>query len=151
MAVALSVTFADRSGGLATIEFNADQFSGNIVLQPTSGQHFIAHTNHPRYSEPYIVETWFGGDVGKANRMLANSFWRQEYAENWLGASSNKDYKELQLLFRSYPVLFAAAGATDAELLGVIEQKIAELELTLKNNSPSPFPKVIKRSSGWGR
>ena len=51
----------------------------------------------------------------------------------------------------SFSTITQIVSATDAELLGVIEQKIAELELTLKNNSPSPFPKVIKRSSGWGR
>ena len=113
MAVALSVTFADKGGGLSTIEFNADQFAGNIVLRPKPGQQYIAHTNHPRYSEEYLTETWFGGDRGKANRMLAMSFWRQESAENWLGASGDKDVRELQYLFRGYPVLFAGSDDHD--------------------------------------
>ena len=113
MAVALSVTFADKNGGLATIEFNADQFTGNIIFRPKPGQHYIAHTNHPRYAEPYLIETWFEGDKGKANRLLANTIWRQEFAENWLGASRVKDVRDLQYLFRSYPALFPASDDQD--------------------------------------
>jgi len=113
MAVALSVTFADKNGGLGSIEFNADQFAGNIILKPKAGHHFLAHTNHPRYSETYLTDTWFEGDKGKANRMLANSLWRQELAESWLGASADKDVKEIQHLFHTYPVLFPGSDGHD--------------------------------------
>ena len=113
MAVALSVTFADKDGGLVSIEFNADQFTGNIILKPKAGQHYLVHTNHPRYSESYLVDTWFDGDKGKANRMMANSFWRQEFAESWLGATVEKDVREIQHLFRTYPVLFPGSGGND--------------------------------------
>jgi hypothetical protein len=113
MAVALSVTFADKNGGLISIEFNADQFAGNIILKPKAGHHFLAHTNHPRYSETYLTDTWFDGDKGKANRMLGKSFWRQEFAESWLGASADKDVKEIQHLFRTYPVLFPGSDGHD--------------------------------------
>ena len=114
MDVALSVTFADRKGGLATIEFSADSYIGNIVIRPKPGQHYIAHTNHPRFSEEYLIETWFNGDKGKANSMLANTMWRLEYAENTLGASaSNKEVSVLQHMFRQHPVLFPAADDLD--------------------------------------
>ncbi len=113
MNVALCLSFADKTGGLASIEFNAHQFIGNIVLRPKRGEHHIVHTNHPRFSESYLIETWFDGDKGKANRMLANSFWRQEHAENWLKASSAKGVAELQSLMRSYPLLFAGADNLD--------------------------------------
>jgi hypothetical protein len=113
MNVALCLSYADKAGGLASIEFNADQFVGNLVLRPKPGEHHIVHTNHPRFSESYLIETWFGGDKGKANRMLANSIWRQEHAANWLKASSAKSVAELQPLMRSYPVLFRAADNLD--------------------------------------
>ena len=114
MDVSLSVTFADKKGGLATIEFSADSPTGNIVIRPKHGQHYIAHTNHPRFSEKYLIETWFNGDKGKANSMFANTFWRQEYAENFLAASaSHKEVRVLQHLFRQYPVLFAASDGLD--------------------------------------
>lgn len=114
MDVALSVTFADRKGGLASIEFSADSPIGNIVILPKQGQHYIAHTNHPRFSEQYLVETWFEGDKGKANSMMARTFWRQEYAENFLAASaSQKEAIVLQHLFRQYTVLFAGSDNLD--------------------------------------
>jgi hypothetical protein len=113
MLVALSVTFADKDGGLGTIEFNARQFTANIMLRPGKNEHFIAHTNHPRNLEEYLVRTWFDGDKGKANRMLARTIWRQEYAENFLGHSAKKSLAELKLLFRSYPVLFHGSDGLD--------------------------------------
>ena len=113
MNVALCLSFADRRGGLTSIEFNADQFTGNIILRPKPGEHHLVHTNHPRFSEQYLIETWFDGDKGKANSMLANSLWRQEYAENWLRTSSMKSIDELQYLMRSYPVLFPGADNLD--------------------------------------
>ena len=113
MAVALAVSFADKNGGLATIEFNAEQFTANIVVRPRSGEHFIAHTNHPRHSEQYLIETWFGGDKGKANQMLARTIWRQEFAENFLATSAGKTVSEVQQLFRTHPVLFAGSDGLD--------------------------------------
>ncbi|MHC5061668.1 MAG: C45 family autoproteolytic acyltransferase/hydrolase [Planctomycetota bacterium] len=113
MAVALAVNFADRNGGLASIEFNAKQYTGNIVIRPRSGEHFIVHANHPRFSEKYLIETWFEGDKGKANRMLARTIWRQEFAENFLATSVGKKVKELQQLFRTYPILFAGSDGMD--------------------------------------
>ena len=113
MNVAACLSFADKKGGLVSIEFNADQFIGNIILKPKANQHYLVHTNHPRFSENYLIETWFEGDTGKANSMLANSLWRLEYAENWLKSSSNKTVSELQYLLRSHPVLFPAADNLD--------------------------------------
>jgi len=114
MDVALAVTFADKKGGLGTIEFSSETYTGNIVIQPKPGQHFIAHTNHPRFAEEYLIETWFGGDKGKANSMIANSIWRLEYAENTLNASAErKDVTVLEHLFRQYPVLFAGSDGFD--------------------------------------
>ena len=111
--VAIAQTFADKDGGLATIEFNAKQFIGNIVFRPKSGEHFIAHTNHPRFQEQYLVDTWFEGDKGKANRMLARTIWRLENAENFLATSADKKPDELKTLFRSHPVLFASSDGLD--------------------------------------
>jgi len=113
MNVALSVTFADKVGGLATIEFNAKQFIGNIVIQPSVGEHFIAHTNHPRFTEDYLIRTWFEGDEGMANQMLANTIWRQKYAEQFLDVSSGKKAEELQQLFKTYPVLISGSDDGD--------------------------------------
>ena len=46
--------------------------------------------------------------------MLANSIWRQEYAENFVAASaSRKEVSVLQHLFRQYPVLFAGSDGLD--------------------------------------
>ncbi len=111
--VAIAQTFADKSGGLATIEFNAKQFVGNIVFRPKSGEHFIAHTNHPKFQEQYLIDTWFDGDKGKANRMLARTIWRLENAQNFLATSADKKPEELKTLFRSHPVLFAASDGLD--------------------------------------
>jgi hypothetical protein len=94
-------------------EFNAKQFIGNIVFRPSSGEHFIAHTNHPRFQEQYLVDTWFDGDKGKANRMLARTVWRLENAENFLKTSADKKAEELKTLFRSHPVLFASSDGLD--------------------------------------
>ena len=113
MTVALAVTFADRDGGLLTIEYNAKQFIGNILIRPRSGEHYIAHTNHPRFTEQYLADTWFGGDRGQADRMLARTFWRQQFAETFLATSASKKAEELQQLFRTYPVLFAGADGLD--------------------------------------
>lgn len=113
MTVALALTFADRDGGLLTIEYNAKQFIGNILIRPRSGEDYIVHTNHPRFTEQYLAETWFGGDRGKADRMLARTFWRQQFAETFLAASASKKAEELQQLFRTYPVLFAGADGLD--------------------------------------
>jgi hypothetical protein len=113
MNVALALTYADKDGGLATIEFNAKQFIGNIVFRPKSGEHSIAHTNHPRFREQYLVDTWFEGDKGKANRMLARTIWRLENAENFLATSADKKPEELKTLFRSHPVLFASSDGLD--------------------------------------
>lgn len=113
MNAALSVTFADKKGGLVTIEFNADQFVGNIILRPKENENFIVHTNHPKYSEKYLIETWFNGDKGKANRMVSNTFWRQELAEDWLSASADKSVYEIQKLFRTYPILYTGSGNHD--------------------------------------
>lgn len=113
MNAALAATFADKDGGLATIEFNARQFIGNIVIRPRDGEHYIAHANHPRFSEQYLVDTWFGGDEGKADRMLASTFWRQGLAETFLATSVNRKPEELQQLFRTYPVLFAGSDGLD--------------------------------------
>lgn len=113
MNVALSVTFADKVGGLATIEFNAKQFIGNIVIQPSVGEHFIAHTNHPRFTEDYLIRTWFNGDEGMANQMLANTIWRQKFAEQFLDVSSGKKAEELQQLFKTYPVLIPGSDDGD--------------------------------------
>ena len=110
MDVSMSLTLADRNGGLGTIEFSADSFIGNIVIRPKHGQHYIAHTNHPRFSEEYLIETWFNGDKGKADSMLAHTLWRLEYAESTLASSaSRKDVSVLQHMFRQHPVLFPAA------------------------------------------
>ena len=111
--VAIAQTYADKDGGLATIEFNAKQFTGNIVFRPKSGEHFIAHTNHPKLQEQYLADTWFGGDKGKANRMLARTIWRLENAENFLATSADKKPEELKTLFRSHPVLFASSDGLD--------------------------------------
>ena len=111
--VAIAQTFADKDGGLATIEFNAKQFVGNIVFRPKSGEHYIAHTNHPKFREQYLVDTWFDGDKGKANRMLARTIWRLEYAHNFLATSADKKPAELKTLFRSHPVLFASSDGLD--------------------------------------
>jgi hypothetical protein len=111
--VAIAQTFADKDGGLATIEFNAKQFIGNIVFRPKSGEHFMAHTNHPKFQEQYLVDTWFEGDKGKANRMLARTIWRLENAENFLATSADKKPEELKTLFRSHPVLFASSDGLD--------------------------------------
>lgn len=113
MAVALAVTFADKNGGLGTIEFNAKQFTSNIIVRPRENEHFIAHANHPRFSERYWIDTWFGGDKGKANRMLAKTIWRQEFAEDFLSVASEKQPQELMTLFRTYPVLYAGSGGLD--------------------------------------
>jgi hypothetical protein len=113
MNVALSVTFADKTGGLGTIEFNAKQFIGNIIIRPGAGEHYIAHTNHPRFSEDYIIRTWFGGDGAKANQMLANTFWRQRFAEQFLAASAGKKTEEVQQLFKTYPVLIAGSDGSN--------------------------------------
>lgn len=107
--IALSVTFADLDGGLATIEFNALQYIGNIILRPDSGDRHLAHTNHPRFNEEHLVKTWFGGDRGQADRMLANTLWRLEYADAFLRASADRSIAELQQLFASYPVLVAGS------------------------------------------
>jgi hypothetical protein len=111
--VAIAQTYADKDGGLATIEFNAKQFTGNIVFRPKSGEHFIAHTNHPKLQEQYLIDTWFDGDKGKANRMLARTIWRLEYAENFLATSADRKPEELKTLFRSHPVLFASSDGLD--------------------------------------
>jgi hypothetical protein len=113
MNVALSVTFADKAGGLGTIEFNAKQFIGNIVIRPGDDEHYIAHTNHPRFTEDYIIRTWFGGDGAKANQMLANTFWRQRFAEQFLAASAGKKTEEVQQLFKTYPVLIAGSDGSN--------------------------------------
>ena len=113
MNVALAQTYADKDGGLATIEFNARQFIGNIIIRPKSGEHFIAHINHPRFNEQYLIDTWFAGDKGRTNRMLARSFWRQEYALNFLVTSADKKPEELKRLFSSHPVLFASSDGLD--------------------------------------
>jgi len=114
MDVALAVTFADKGGGLATIEFSSDSLTGNIVIEPKHDQHYIAHTNHPRFSEEYLIETLFKGDEGRANAMFANTFWRLEYADTFLDASaSRKEVEVLQHLFRQHPVLFPAADDLD--------------------------------------
>ena len=34
-------------------------------------------------------------------------------AENWLGASNERDVRDLQYLFRSHPVLYPASGDLD--------------------------------------
>jgi hypothetical protein len=109
MNVALALTFADKAGGLGTIEFNAKQFIGNIVIRPSDGEHYIAHTNHPRFTEDYIIRTWFSGNEGKANQMLANTFWRQKFAEQFLQVSAGKKAEEIQQLFKTYPVLIAGS------------------------------------------
>ena len=111
--VAIAQTFADKQGGLATIEFNAKQFVGNIVFRPKSGEHYIAHTNHPKFQEQYLIDTWFDGDKGKANRMLARTIWRLENAEHFLMTSADKKPEELKTLFKSHPVLFAASDGLD--------------------------------------
>ena len=111
--VAIAQTFADKNGGLATIELSAKQFIGNIVIRPKSDEHHIAHTNHPKFKEQYLVDTWFEGDKGKANRMLARTIWRLEYTENFLATSANKKAEELKTLFRSHPVLFASSERLD--------------------------------------
>jgi hypothetical protein len=113
MNVALATTFADKDGGLATIEFNAKQFVGNIVINPEPGDHHIAHTNHPRYTEDYLIKSWFDGDKGKANRLLARTIWRQEFADSFLATAADKSINELQQLFRTYPVLFAGSDGLD--------------------------------------
>jgi hypothetical protein len=113
MNVALSVTFADKDGGLGTIEFNAKQFIGNIVIRPGIGEHYIAHTNHPRFTEDYLIRTWFEGDEGKANQMLANTIWRQKFAEQFLEASPGRKAEELQQLFKTYPVLIPGSDGGD--------------------------------------
>jgi hypothetical protein len=113
MLVALALTFADKSGGLGTIEFNAKQFIGNIILRPGDGEHHIAHTNHPRFTKSYLLRTWFSDDEGKANRLLANTFWRLDFAEDFLSASATKNAQEVQQLFRTYPVLIPGSGGDD--------------------------------------
>jgi hypothetical protein len=113
MNVALSVTFADKTGGLGTIEFNAKQFIGNIIIRPSNGEHYIAHTNHPRFTEEYLVRTWFAGDEGKANQLLANTIWRQRFAEQFLAASAGKKVEDVQQLFKTYPVLIPGSGGDD--------------------------------------
>jgi hypothetical protein len=111
--VALAFTFADKEGGLGTIEFNAKQFVGNIILRPKENEHYIAHTNHPRLSAQYITDIWFNGDRGRADRMLARSFWRLQYAESFLATSSDNKVEEIQLLFKTHPVLFAGSDGLD--------------------------------------
>lgn len=113
MNVALAVTFADRGGGLATVEFNARQYTGNIVVRPRAGEHHLAHTNHPRFTEEHLVNTWFDGDRGEADRKLANSLWRLEYAESFLRASADHGVSELQQLLRTYPVLVPGSDGLD--------------------------------------
>jgi hypothetical protein len=113
MNVALAVTIADKEGGLATIEFNAKQFIGNIIFEPNEGEHFIAHANHPKHSDEYLIKTWFDGDEAKANQMLAKSFWRQEFAERFLATSTEKKAQELQQLFKTYPVIFYGSDDGD--------------------------------------
>lgn len=113
MNVALALTFADKAGGLATIEFNAKQFIGNIIIRPAAGEHHIAHTNHPRFSEEYLTSTWFDGDRGKADQMTARTFWRQEFAENFLATSVDRTVEELQQLFSVYPTLYAGSDGLD--------------------------------------
>jgi len=103
--IALAVTFADRDGGLATIEFNARQYIGNIILRPDSGDHHLVHTNHPRFNEEHLVKTWFDGDRGEADRMLAKTLWRLEHADAFLRTSADHSIAELQQLLSSYPVL----------------------------------------------
>ena len=98
---------------MVTIEFNAKQFVGNIVIRPKGGENYIVHTNHPRFQEQYLVDTWFDGDKGKANRMLARTIWRQEYAANFLATSADKKPDELKSLFRAHPVLFASSDGLD--------------------------------------
>lgn len=113
MNVALAFTFSDKEGGLGTIEFNAQQFVGNIILRPKEGEHFIAHTNHPRFAEQYITDTWFDGNRGKADRMLARTFWRLQFTESFMATSSDKNVEEMQLLFKTYPVLFVGSDGLD--------------------------------------
>jgi hypothetical protein len=113
MNVALSVTFADLDGGLATIEFNARQYIGNIIIQPDAADHHLAHTNHPRFTEEHLVKTWFGGDRGQADRMLANTLWRLEYADAFLRTSADRSIAEIQQLLASYPVLVPGSEGQD--------------------------------------
>jgi hypothetical protein len=113
MNVALAVTFADRDGGLASIEFHARQYIGNIVVRPDVGEHHLAHTNHPRYNEEYLIKTWFGGDRALADQKLANSLWRLDYANAFIRTSSDRTVAELQQLLSTYPILIPGSGGMD--------------------------------------
>jgi hypothetical protein len=73
----------------------------------------LAHTNHPRFNEEYLVKTWFDGDRGQADRKLANSLWRLEYADTFLRTSADRSIGELQQLLRTYPVLVPGSEALD--------------------------------------